>query len=476
MFYRSLFLFFLFFSFRARANLELSLENFSYITATDFESQLDSYTNIGLNFTHFGFQNHWFYGGEFLASFAVDDSRQNYLSIPDLFVGYEFVDIFSSYQLNFVFGRQKRSSNIYPQKRESEAFVNIYPHPWSFLDEKWELGLWQGRMNWDYFLTEPTGLSGFFLTLGKDLWTLTFYLSGIFFPDQSPSIDITPKGEIYSSSRWFTPPQDELVIFNRRVETFYWLKKPYLKNVILNDSVAFRFLFGDIKDQWFNLSYAYKPVNQTYFKIDGNLSIDDDKSSVANSIRYESFKHSLLSIDFGLENDFFTGVASIVQEHPIPPKVSENWIIPSLPDAFFFSTYVKLDLKELSIPIDTIELNYLYSRFVEPKKSVSDTLKQLEKTFKAKRFKLNHGLSLSIHSSPLQFKKDQFISARLSYWYSIPDQGAWLNASLRWRFHTHFVLESQLDIIGANKSTPVSFFNTYRQNDRVGMKVIYEIP
>ena len=106
-----------------------------------------------------------------------------------------------------------------------------------------------------------------------------------------------------------------------------------------------RFSFGNRGDQWFNLAYAYKPVNQTYFKVDGSFSIN--KKAIDTNIYYQSFKHSLVSMDFGLKRSIFTSVLSVTQESPHRPYVPENWIVPTLPMGVFASSYFKLDLKKI---------------------------------------------------------------------------------------------------------------------------------
>ena len=312
--------------------MNMFMEYSPYLTLSDLKGQLDHYMDVGLNFKQKKHFNNWFYGMEFNSLFSLDESDQKYLSVPDLFIGYKYV--LKGYNFNMVLGRQTRliGQGTKQTQKESEESSRVPAEAWSFMDEIWDLGLWQGTINWDYFHPKPLGLIGSFFTVAKDEWLVTVFLSGFFLPSQGPAVDIQ-EGKVISGSRWFVSPQSDFVFFNQRFESFYWLERPYLKNVILNDSVAVRFRFGKPEDQWFGLAYAYKPVNQTYFKIDGSFSIN--KKAVDSVIYYQSFKHSLISLDFGMRKGLFNTVISVTQETPSKPRVPENWIAPVLPKALF---------------------------------------------------------------------------------------------------------------------------------------------
>ena len=473
-----LFLVFFFFLFKAQASLfkaqtqiDISLEYAYYITHTDFEEQLNHYMNTGLDFMSYGGNGSWFYGAELVSFVSMDKSNQRHLAIPDLFFSYKLSNVLNGYSFDFVLGRQKRLNHIEDGGADEQNVKRVSVGSWSFMDEVWNLGLWQGSANWDYFRPKQQGLIGSFFTISKNKWLLTLFLSGVFLPDQGPQVDIV-KGNISSGSRWFVPPQSEFVIFSQRFESLYWLKRPYLKNVVLNDSIATRFFFGDKDGDWLNLAYAYKPVNQVYFKIDGGFSID--KKAIDNVIHYHSFKHSLVSVDFGIKKNIFKVVSSAIQNIPHSSEAPKGWIVPTLPKALFFSSYVSLDLVKYHLPIRSLNFNFLYSRFVNRKNVISDTKDHLVLDLSAIRFRLYRGFSLSAYSKNFHWKNQSF-SLGLSYWYSIPEKGGWFNAAFDWQINSYLALQSEIDILGARDLKKESFFNTYRQNDRFIVKLIYFI-
>ena len=460
-------LFSVFFLFKAQALIDISLAHTYYITPTDIEGQLNHYTNVGLDFIKYEEINSWFYGIDITSLFALDSSSSTHINAKDLFISYKKINLFKDYDFSVTLGTQKRLNNIV--KRKSAYSDQVSKESWSFMDEIWQLGLWQRRKNWDYFRSEQAGLIGSFLTIEKDSWLLTLFLSGFFIPERGPPVDIK-KGVVSSGSRWVVPPQSEFIIFNQRLNALYWLQEPYLKNVVLNDSVAASFRFGDQNEQWFNLSYAYKPVNQIYFKVDGGLSIDQE--AVSSIIKYYSFKHSLVSMDVGLKTGFLKTILSITQEVPFQPVVPEDWIVPVLPQALFLSSYFHFDLSSYYLFIDYLSFNFLYSQFVEDTNFNKND--QLTIDLNINRFKLYRGLAVSAESKEFEWR-GQIFTLGLSYWYSIPDKGGWFSAIFNWKFSPYFHLEVSADIIGAEEKTVDSFFNTYKQNDRVEVKVIYSI-
>ncbi len=457
----------------AGAELDISLKYSGYITPIDLKGPLNHYIDLGLDFKHYRNRKSWFYGAELLSLISLNENSQRHLSIPDLFLGYKWTSVLNGYNLSLVLGRYKQLHDPQKGPNKENPFLLNATGTWSFMDEVWSLGLWQGRTNWDYLQPKSMGLIGSFFTIEKNKWMFTLFLSGLFLPDQGPSIEIE-KGKVSSVSRWFVSPQSEFIVFSQKFQAFYWLKKPYLKNVVLNDSVALQFRFGSQEDQWFNLAYAYKPVNQTYFKIDNSFSIN--KKAIDTNIYYQAFKHSLISMDFGLKNNIFTSVLSVTQESPNQPHVPENWIVPTLPRGLFLSAYFALDLEPYHLPIELLNFNFLYSMFADQKRLPSTGEEHLKLDMNISRFRLYHGFSVSVYSREFQWN-NQSVSLGLSYWYSIPEKGGWLSASIQWHIKPHFIIKSGVDIIGQDSggSNPGSFFDLYKQNDRITLQLVYTI-
>ena len=454
------------------AKLSVSAGYTSYITSTTWENQLDHYMDIGGHFQKYGHFPSWFYGSEITSLFSLDKSRQNYLAVPDLFIGYH--KAFNHWKFNLILGQHKRISQPATRDPSSQSGLSsqkshIVEEPWSDMDEMWHLGLWQGRINWDYLQPKQSGLTGAFFTIEKEPWLFSLFVSNLFFPENGPEVEIK-EGEVNSNSRWFIPPQSQFIAFNQRIDALYWLSTPYLKNIILNESIALRFRFGDRTKQWFSMAYGYKPINQIYFKIDSAFSID--KKAIENVIHYQPFRHSLISMDFGLKRSIFKTILSVTQEIPHRPKSPGEGLLPVLPNALFFSTHTALSLKKYKWLLESLQFNFIYSHFTLKKQTLSEQKLNLDLDLNINRFKMHYGFVFSAKTRPLQWKSQTWVLA-LSYWYSIPEQGGWLNTTLQWELTPTLSLQTSIDILGVEKHQTKSFLNSYKQNDRIQAVVTY---
>jgi len=447
------------------ADFNVSLGYSNYITDTAWEEKLNNYMDLSIQFEHYdNINSSWFYGTDVFSSSSLDSSNQHYIAVSDIFLGYKLDSSLNCYNFSFVLGRQKSLSNK-PNAKDLQSLES-----WSLMDDFWDLGLWESRVHWDYLQPKKQGLAGAFFTVEQKSWLLTIFLSGLFFPDNTLSVDIID-GKVRSKSRWFFPPQSEFTLFNQRIEAFYFLQKPYLKNVLLNDSVAIKFRFGDPEDQWLSMAYAYKPVNQVYFKVDGRFSID--KTAVDSVIYYQSFKHFLASIDFGIKKKALKFIFSVTQEVPNRPKTPTDWIAPILPKALFLSSHLEINFEKYQWPIKLLKLNGIYTRFIGPESGLAFTNPELTLDMNINRFKLYQGFSVSAHSKEFQWFSQSF-SLDMSYWYSLPEQGGWLYTSFNWQISSALYLKTSLDILGSDIDRQ-GFFNSYKQNDRVAIKLIYNI-
>ena len=454
----------------AIANFDLSWSYDQYLTQTDLKNALDQYASLELKIKHNSYSDNWFYGVETLSAFSIDTSNQKYIAVPNLFFGYELPSIGDNYTINWIIGRYKKSLSIlYNEKTTS--YLKAEPEFWSVMDEIWEMGLWQSQINWDYFATKQQGLAGAFLTVKKEPWMLTVFLSGLFLPDHGPAVDIKPNGTIQSSSRWFIPPQSNFILFNQRIDTLYWINTPYLKNILLNESIATRFRFGDIHKQWMSIAYAKKPINQIYFTADSGFSIKE--STINNMIYYHLFDHSLLSIEFGMKKEKWgVLVLSVTQEMPTPHTNIKHQITPVLPDALFFSSHTRWNVHHY-LPLQYIDLNWIYTQHQSNGETHTQKIsQQLSQSLPNNRFKLQQGFSITTQSKIFKIGKQKF-SVYLRYWHSFPEKGDWIQSAIHWQLTPRLKLTGIIDILGAN--TEESFFKSYEQNDRVILKVAYAI-
>ena len=476
----------------AWAGFDLSLNYDYYLTPSSLEEPLNHYTSLGLDMKHSRQSKNWFYGAEAVSLFFLDVSNQKYLALPELFFGYELTGLTKDFTVNLIFGRYKQSmQKLYESNSPSPAGSSLNslaaPHPpgakpsvlraapefWSVMDEVWEMGLWQSQINWDYLLPQQQGLAGLFLTVVKEPWLLTGYASGLFLPDHGPAVNMTSQGKIHSGSRWFVPPQSNFVLFNQTIDSLYWMEESYLKNILLNDSYAVRFRFGDLSRQWISASYALKPVNQIYFTIDSGLSIKE--TAINNIIYYQLFNHTLKSLDVGIREKYLSIVLSIMHEEPESPPPLKGRIVPVLPEGLFFSSHARVHFPT-SFIVRFFDFNFIYSHFdifsAPSEKAASARPEGLKWELAHNRFKVSHGWMAAAQSRTFRWKNHSMF-VKCLYQHSIPEEGGRLSAAGEWAFTSRLRVAAYLDILGGPGKT--GFFNTYKQNDRFKVEVRYAV-
>ena len=450
---------------------DLSLNYHYYMTPTHIKNTLNQYTSFKLNAKYHHHSGSLFYGAQGMGEFFIDISNQKYMAAPNLFFGYKLPDI-NNYSINLIVGRYQQSMSIlYEDQKSTQNPWDTQPEFWSVMDEIWEMGIWQSQINWDYLSPKGQGLIGTpLLNIKKDPWMLTLFLSGLSVPDHGPAVDITPKGRIQSGSRWFIPPKSNFVLFNQRIDTLYWLDTLYIKQILLNDSVAIRFRFGDIHKQWMSMAYANKPINQIYFTADSGFSINE--TTINNVIYYQPFDHSVFSIDFGVRESWGWLVLSVIQEHPRPKQVARHQIIPVLPNTILFSSHLRINTSPYLFT-KYINFNAIYSQMSTDHQTANNKITdQLSQAIPNNRFKLHRGFSVSAKSKNIPIGT-QSVCFNIRYWHSLPEEGNWLHSSLQWNITPRLHIKGGMDILGAARDK--GFFYTYRHNDRITMQVSYAI-
>ena len=323
---------------------------------------------------------------------------------------------------------------------------------------------------------EKQGLTGLFFSTNGTYWTMTLFLSWIFLPSQSPSIGFTPEGKIdIMRNRWITFSQTDYIAFSRKIEVFYWLEKIYLKDIILNKSLAAKFRLGDINRQWINVAIAHKPINKIYFRLDPRITIE--KLAIENYIRYDLFTHYLFSLDIGVRRKWGALIASFSQEITEEKVFSREWMItPYLPDTRLFSIYFSIDIAEIlrvSI-IENISFKFLYSKVYKNFLKQNDNeLIPPNVDIDINKYQILYGVSTGVSGSFVNTKNHRLLWEG-KYMYSIAQKGGWLNAGLAWIFMDRFFIKSWVDVLGVNPGGKKGFFNSYQTNDRVGISIGYE--
>ena len=431
--------------------LEVYIENHFYTSPPAFPKQASSYTNVVTDFQIEKSHRYWFYDAKLKAQASLDRSKEHYASIPSLNIGFQLKNVQLISKLDLI-----------------SVSIGRYKKIWSWMDHDWQMGLFNPQNLYDRFRAEDLGIIGSALTLKGRYWSWTSLAGGVFLPNKEPPIDRrSEEGAFQSTSRWHVPPRSRVKLFNKTIDSYYWLKEPYRKNVLFQSSYLTQIFFGDRQEKWVSAVYAYKPLNQVHFRVRGGLSIED--ASMQNEIHYHSLKHHLSLVEVGLKLGAWKIEFSVMDERVGKVNLPSNWLTPPVHSAIFTSIAASRKINLTPFSQNEVRASYLTSFFrsIEGHPLLGG---DIESTIALDRFKLKEGFSVQWRSSLFQKKKKKLLSF-LTYWYSLDQKGGWLKWRVDYLFNSKIGMHLELNIIGADddKNHWAGFFAKYLNNDRLSI-------
>lgn len=132
---------------------------------------------------------------------------------------------------------------------------------WSWLDQEWELGLWEPKFALDSLRPIRQGLTGFFYESSSPQQSLLFFATPIFIPTMGPEIREKNQG-LVAESRWYRAPSSSLNLFGKDIRVLYSLDEVNIANLVMNPGGGFRWSVQAHENLGLAVSYARKPINQ----------------------------------------------------------------------------------------------------------------------------------------------------------------------------------------------------------------------
>jgi len=224
---------------------------------------------------------------------------------------------------------------------------------WSRADEFWQRGFWQPRTSHNGLYKESLGLTGIFVENRSRDAQILFFLSPFYLPEMVPYGNEI-EGRFISSNPWFKPPPDQLKFKKDLLDVNYHLRKPEVRSVLNNPSIAMRVALQE-KFFWAALAYAYKPENQFYqsFNVqwiihEGGSRSDFLQVEVIPEVRY----HHLASFESGLNGEVWHPWYSFIYHSPTRKDIGAAIISQETKDTFNFTVYSGWDLFHSKIKQD----------------------------------------------------------------------------------------------------------------------------
>ncbi len=395
---------------------------------------------------------------------AMEVKNEFYFGVPEMYV--QPRGLAPGFSLTI--GRQKRN--------------------WSYLDEEFNLGVWQPQLRWDYLAPKQQGLTGVFFdwSLSSNLH-FSFFTSPLFLPDQGPNYALD-NGRFTSSNRWFSPPQSRVALFDgtpyaKDTPLYYKIDRPSEEDILMHSSFGFGVRYEGPGPFWTQVNYAYKPRNQIHLGIECEkcaiLSGSSAGASGAAPVEINAvihptiIKHHVITWETGLDRIDDRGWISLTGDFPNSSGFPANYEESPLNSAMIAgATYQHYVFSWFGKPS---WLKYSYMQMFDlqnkDKKGLVDS-DQVQSSLDRYAFKQIAAMEWTLfftqsRASRLQLKN--------RYSYSIPERGGWLTSSLDYS-EGALTYSVGLDVLGSDvdpNSTDAGTFTKYRSNDRVFGGVSY---
>ncbi len=345
----------------------------------------------------------------------------------------------------------------------SLGFKNLI---WNELDHHWGLGLWQPQVRRDYLNPQQVGLPGAYLDVGNKTHKLTAFVSALYIPDQGPHFE-DENGSINSKNHWFSGPQDTINFEGVDTPVKYTINLPEVKDVINQTSYAFKYKAKLSKINWIQLSMANKPMNQLRLLTEHQLIVLNSESYLDVNVYPEVIRHRTAAMDVGMKTKNTKAWLSYNFDTPIYNKLEEELNTgnegSSLVEAQFLGAYLSHRLENTPYKIKG---GFLMSQQEELNDSSDSFLENVESAFK--RFDYDEFVTVG-------FEKKSYVGKfgiDMNYFYSIVNEGGFLNSKFKYYFSKALNINFGLKIIGSQKENN-SFYDKYRSNDSVTFGVKY---
>lgn len=420
-------------------SLKFTGSHFMTEQRTSFESE--NYGYIGAHLDYRDHSGNFDWASDLIFEGSVNEGEELYYGAPELFVRLTEDDN----HVEVTIGRQKRS--------------------WSQLDQRFNLGVWQPQLRWDYLNPVQQGLTGAFFDMDVNPLHVTLFASPIFLPDQGPQFRLKD-GRFESPSRWFWQPQTRLRLGEDSSNLFYELETPPVDKLVMNSSLGGMMEVDPVGPLHVQLAYAFKPMNQFFIGIECTGCVDPVTSDGTAKIHPLVVNHHVLTAESSWITEDDRLIFSWTVDRPVDPKIPNDW-------------WAGTELRPIYIP------GVIYERklalFSKPITLGVDYFQEIKGGSPVGGGELSH----SVESSSDRYSFDDLFSVSGSvrllstlrtslnwsvrYSYSFKERGSWLNSRLSYRKEN---LESfvAFDVLGSETdplSPDAGLFSRYRSNDRV---------
>tara|TARA_B100000749_G_scaffold280707_1_gene278154 strand:- start:74416 stop:75810 length:1395 start_codon:yes stop_codon:yes gene_type:complete len=346
--------------------------------------------------------------------------------------------------------------------------MGLQTHEWSLLENDFHLGAWSSYNQHEPLRAELLGQLGIGAGLSKKNFWIKLFVSPVSIPNIGPQF-VEREGQLLSSNRWFQTPLERVEIFGDEKQVLYDTSDLNLESVALQPSFFFHTKYRSAG--WFaQWSSAYKPSNELLIMVDTPEIVSSESADTVHiSTKPTVVREFINTMELGYQGKGLLSYVSATHLQAteidagdpdlLNPQVNDHTLIGMgvkhrFP--FLFGTrgrmhwgaFHRAESKSFDARSTDIEVEYNYERF-----RWSDGL--LWKSH----------LPFYIKSTPTE------LSTTLLH--SPSERGTSLLLDWRAKLDDQFQFEVSFEVIGSEEAGSDSFFEKFKNNDRVYTGVRY---
>jgi len=433
--------------------LDLNLIQSHYGGGAEPGSQFNDYTVLSANLNLEAQSSGFTYKVNPLVQGVVQAEDEFYFAVPEAYVQPRKI----APGFNLTVGRQKRR--------------------WSYLDEEFQLGVWQPQVRWDYLAPKQQGLLGVFFDWSLSPYVrFTFLTSPFFLPDQGPNFRLRD-GRFTSANRWFVAPHSGVRMFNNTqfasdAPLYFELDRPSEEEVIMNSTVGFGIQVQGSGPYWTQINYAYKPRNQIHLGIECVQCVKIPQTEVRALIHTKVVKHHVLTWESGFDRvddrAWLSVTGDLPQQSGFPETYAESELNTMIIAGGAYQHYLGKWVKPSW-------MQYSYMRTHVFRRSNGNSLvASNDVQSSGDRYHLSEVVAVDWRIQLHSQARDR-LNWRNRYMYSVPEKGGVLTSNLDWTVND-VTWTLGFDVLGADvapDSKNAGMVSKYRANDRVYGGVSY---
>ena len=339
---------------------------------------------------------------------------------------------------------------------------------WSELDDVWKLGLWNSVTKYDGLREQSIGQLGVTWGLKSDRWQIKTMVTPVFIPNMGPQFK-TKQGQLLSENRWFQSPIGGVRLFGTEKRVDYDTDDLNLEGLLLQPSLLLKSEFNPSPNSFMSLALGSKPSNEPVILVEEpRLVISESTDTIEIVTKPTVAREFVGAFETGVRGDSFNAFYSL--------SVLQNQKIDGLDD---IHVHPKID----DLTVNGVYLSHRFGLFgasgrmrwgayqARSSTAIRAPQREIDVEYNYNRINVSESLLWGMDMPFFLFGKSSVLAMDMEY--SPAERGTSLVLDLRTRVIENLTWDVRVDVVGAEDPLEDSFFERYKNNDRLYTGVSY---